>query len=211
MQTHPIRRRLRAVGLASMLAVATVTFVACSDDDEPEATAEASTTEAASATEAMTATAAATEAMTATASATEAMTATPAATSGATVAISAEGPLAPYLVGPNGHTLYLFTNDAAGVSNCTGGCLANWPPLLVEAGEEPTAGDGVTGELGVIEREDGAGRQVTYNGIPLYYWAADTAPGQTTGHEVGGVWFVVPPDQTTATAPIKSSGDGPGY
>lgn len=211
MQTHPIRRRLRALGVASMVAIVAVALVACSDDEpEATATAEASTTETTAAT-AATASPAATEAMTATASATEAMTATPAANSGATVAISADGPLAPFLVGPNGHTLYLFTNDAAGVSNCTGGCLANWPPLLVAAGEEPTAGEGVTGELGVIEREDGAGRQVTYNGIPLYYWAADTAPGQTSGHEVGGVWFVVPPDQTTAAAPIQSSGDGPGY
>ena len=211
MQTHPIRRRLRALGVASMVAIAAVALVACSDDEEPEATAEASMTETAAATEAMTATAAATEVMTATASATEAMTATPEVMAGATVAISSDGPLAPFLVGPNGHTLYLFTNDADGVSNCTGGCLANWPPLLVAAGEEPTAGDGVTGELGVIEREDGAGRQVTYNGIPLYFWAADTAAGQTTGHEVGGVWFVVPPDQTTASAPIKNSADGPGY
>ncbi len=192
-----------------MVAVAAIALVACSDDEEPDATAAATTTEA------MTATASATEAMTATAAATETMTETPMATMemmGTTVSVATEGDLAPYLVGPNGHTLYLFTNDEAGVSNCTDGCLANWPPLLVAAGEEPTAGEGVTGELGVIERADGVGRQVTYNGIPLYYWAADTAPGQTTGHEVGGVWFVVPPDETMASAPISGgSSNLPGY
>src|SRR5690606_17278627 len=146
-------------------------------------------------TEASTATATATEASTETATATtEATTATGEA-AGATVSISEDGPLAPYLVGPDGLTLYLFTNDEDGVSNCTEGCLANWQPLLLAEGEEPTAGEGVPGELGVIGRADGEGRQVTYNGMPLYYWAADTAPGETAGHEVGGVWFVVPPEE----------------
>ena len=28
-------------------------------------------------------------------------------------------------------TLYLFTRDEPGVSNCAGDCLVNWPPLLV--------------------------------------------------------------------------------
>jgi predicted lipoprotein with Yx(FWY)xxD motif len=30
-------------------------------------------------------------------------------------------------------------------------------------------------------------------GEPLYYWVDDRSPGDTTGHEVGGVWFVVNP------------------
>ncbi|MEX2375888.1 MAG: hypothetical protein WD942_09955 [Dehalococcoidia bacterium] len=138
---------------------------------------------------------------------TEAMTETPAETTpaaspteamaepmdGSTVSLATEGDLAPYLVDGEGMTLYLFTNDEADVSNCSGDCLVNWPPLLVEEGMEPTAGEGVTGELGVIERTDG-GRQVTYNGMPLYYWQGDQAPGDTTGHEVGDVWFVVSPD-----------------
>jgi hypothetical protein len=34
---------------------------------------------------------------------------------------------------------------------------------------------------------------VTFNGAPLYYWIKDKAAGQTTGHKVGGVWFVVEP------------------
>jgi hypothetical protein len=38
--------------------------------------------------------------------------------------------------------------------------------------------------------------------MPLYYWAADAKPGDTTGHGVAGVWFVVPPagDGTTAAS-----------
>jgi predicted lipoprotein with Yx(FWY)xxD motif len=203
----------RVIATALLLTLTPLLLAACSDDEPEEsgsdATATASTTTEATATTAD-ATATATTAATETAAATEATTASPAA-AGATVSVATEGDLAPYLVGPEGMTLYLFTNDEDGVSNCTGGCLGNWPPLLLAEGEEPTAGDGVTGELGVIEREDGEGRQVTYNGIPLYYWQGDTAPGDTTGHEVGGVWFVVPPTESTAAAPIAGTSNVPGY
>jgi predicted lipoprotein with Yx(FWY)xxD motif len=51
---------------------------------------------------------------------------------------------------------------------------------------------GVGGVLGTIARTDGA-LQVTYNGAPLYYWKNDTKSGDTTGQNVGGVWFVVKP------------------
>src|SRR5690606_767506 len=110
---------------------------------------------------------------------------------------------APYLIGPNGMTLYLFTNDEPGVSNCSGGCAENWPPLVVPEGLEPTAVEGAPGELGVIEREDGLGRQVTYDGMPLYYWASDVLPGDTTGEGVNDVWFVVPP---SGDAPAAATG-----
>jgi predicted lipoprotein with Yx(FWY)xxD motif len=101
----------------------------------------------------------------------------------------------PILVGPDGMTLYLFTNDEPGVSNCYDQCAANWPPLrggFDEAGLLPQGGNDVGGEIGWIERDDG-GRQLTYDGRPLYGWMADRAPGDATGHGVNGVWFVVPP------------------
>ena len=88
-----------------------------------------------------------------------------------------------------------LTNDEAGVSNCVDGCAAAWPPLTVEAGAEPEAGDGVTGTLGTIERADGT-IQVTIDDVPLYYYAADTAAGETTGQGVNDVWFAVAPDGT---------------
>ena len=37
------------------------------------------------------------------------------------------------------------------------------------------------------------GIQVTYNGWPLYFYAGDTAPGDTNGQGQGGVWYVVDP------------------
>ncbi len=109
-----------------------------------------------------------------------------------TVNLGGDDNLGDFLIGPDGMTLYLFTNDAADVSNCYDQCAANWPPLLVAEGETPTAGEGVPGELGVITREDG-GLQVTYDGVPLYYWFNDVVPGDATGQDVGGVWYVVSP------------------
>ncbi len=90
-----------------------------------------------------------------------------------------------------GRTLYLFKNDRRMESNCSGGCLTAWPPLLTD--EPPVAGDGVNqGRLGTIERDDGS-LHVVYNGFPLYYWQNDAAAGDTLGQDRGGVWFVVNP------------------
>jgi predicted lipoprotein with Yx(FWY)xxD motif len=109
-----------------------------------------------------------------------------------TVRTGSNDDLGDFLIGANGMTLYLFTNDEENISNCYDQCAANWPPLLVQAGEVPVPGAGVEGELGVTERDDET-LQVTYNGIPLYFWVNDEAPGDTTGHGVGDVWFVVAP------------------
>lgn len=106
------------------------------------------------------------------------------------IKVSSNAELGEFLVDEKGMTLYLFTKDTPGVSNCSGSCLTAWPPLLTSG--EPRADDGVTGKLGTITRDDGS-LQVTYNDLPLYYYITDVKPGDTTGHEVGGVWFVVAP------------------
>jgi predicted lipoprotein with Yx(FWY)xxD motif len=109
-----------------------------------------------------------------------------------TVRVSRNQDLGQFLVDSKGMTLYMFTNDTEGVSNCADECAVNWPPLTVANADLIGAGAGATGELGTIERADGT-LQVTYNGMPLYYWKDDAAPGDTTGQGVGDVWFVVPP------------------
>jgi predicted lipoprotein with Yx(FWY)xxD motif len=132
----------------------------------------------------------------------------------ATVQISQDATLGDILVDSKGMTLYQFAKDQANVSNCSGGCAAAWPPLVVAAGQSPTAGDGVTGKLDVITRQDGS-LQVTYNGLPLYYFASDSKPGDTNGQGVGGVWFVVHPTDAAAAAepvqPAAQPASGGGY
>jgi predicted lipoprotein with Yx(FWY)xxD motif len=103
----------------------------------------------------------------------------------------ATSPLGQILIDAEGRTLYLFMNDTANTSVCTGGCAQTWPPLLVTGA--PTGGLGVeASKLGTTSRTDG-GTQVTYNGHPLYHFASDSAPGDTKGQGVGGNWFVVSP------------------
>ncbi len=58
------------------------------------------------------------------------------------------------------------------------------------------AGSGViAAKLTTLANPEGKGTQVVYAGFPLYYYAKDKAPGDTTGQGVGGTWFVVTPDQ----------------
>jgi predicted lipoprotein with Yx(FWY)xxD motif len=88
-----------------------------------------------------------------------------------------------------GRVLYLYTRDERDRSNCSGGCLSNWPPLATSG--VPQAGDGVnSSSLGVIQTPEGTS-QVTYNGWPLYYYANDEMPGDVLGQGSSGVWYVL--------------------
>jgi predicted lipoprotein with Yx(FWY)xxD motif len=95
--------------------------------------------------------------------------------------------------GATGLTVYNFTMDVkdSGTSACTGGCLETWPALTVPAGGSPTGGTGVTGTLGTITRADDGSLQVTYNGLPLYFFKNDQAPGDLAG--VYDKWVTVAP------------------
>jgi predicted lipoprotein with Yx(FWY)xxD motif len=106
-----------------------------------------------------------------------------AAASGVTVDAKSIGSFGTGLVaGSNGMTVYTFTQDVkdSGKSNCNTGCINIWPALTVPAGTTPTAGAGISGKLGTITRDDGT-TQVTYNGLPLYFFQNDKAPGDTNG------------------------------
>ena len=96
------------------------------------------------------------------------------------------------LVDNKGMTLYMFAKDEANKSNCAGGCLQAWPPLM--AMDNPTVGEGLDASLlGTADLPDG-GKVVTYNKMPLYYFAKDMAPGEMNGQNVNDVWFVVSQD-----------------
>jgi len=109
---------------------------------------------------------------------------------GATVSVAAGGPLGDHLVGPNGHTLYLFEKDQGTETACTGGCVPNWPPLVAVGA--PTAGPGV--DASALSTAAGIDpNQVTYHGHLLYYFAGDQAPGDANGTSVPS-WYAVHPD-----------------
>lgn len=124
------------------------------------------------------------------ASPTSAATSASGTTAGATVNISTSG--TQRFVDANGMSLYVFKSDTAGsgTSACNNGCAVNWPALTVPAGTTPTAGQGVDG-LGTITRDDGT-TQVTYDGLPLYRYAADRAPGDENGKNVPN-WALATP------------------
>ncbi len=119
----------------------------------------------------------------------------------ATVLIGQISTLGDVLVDANGMTLYTWRNDAPGVSNCTGNCATNWPPLTVPSGTQPTAGSGVPGTLGTIQRSDGT-TQVTWNNQPLYRYSQDVNPGDANGQGFANVWYVVQVSGAGAT-PVR--------
>ena len=130
------------------------------------------------------------------------------ATSAGSVAVSSamSATLGSYLVGPNGLALYTHTGDSATSSTCTGQCAVARPPLTVGTGMQATAGSGVTGALATLTRDDGS-VQVTYMGLPLYYWKGDTKAGDTTGEGVNGFLLAT----VSGPAPVPSDSGKPGY
>jgi predicted lipoprotein with Yx(FWY)xxD motif len=115
---------------------------------------------------------------------------------GSNVALGTDGNQAvgTYLIGYNGKAVYTFDKDAVGTTTCYGDCAAKWPPYLVGAADDVNQLKlGVTGTTGTIVRADG-GIQMTYDGMPLYFYASDSnASGDVKGDGVGGVWHVVRP------------------
>ena len=105
---------------------------------------------------------------------------------GATVSV-ATSKLGDILVDAQGRTLYAFTKDKGDQSMCSGQCAQNWPALTGTA----TAGTGVQAGLLSTAKQANGSTQVTYGGMPLYYFAGDAKPGDVNGQGVGKVWFVV--------------------
>lgn len=100
--------------------------------------------------------------------------------------------LGTYLIGYNGMTLYTYAKDSVGTTTCYGQCAQVWPPYTVPPGMQLNLQYGVTGNAGTLVRADGT-TQVTYNGLPLYFYSGDTSGSQTNGQGLGGVWYVVQP------------------
>jgi predicted lipoprotein with Yx(FWY)xxD motif len=105
----------------------------------------------------------------------------------------------PILTDTNGMTLYTYIpDDGAGTSKCYDACATSWPPATIQG--DVAAPSGLPKTLATTTRTDGT-KQLTYDNWPLYRYARDTEPGQTTGDGslgAGGLWPVA---QTGAVAP----------
>jgi predicted lipoprotein with Yx(FWY)xxD motif len=111
------------------------------------------------------------------------------------------------LTNAKGFTLYSFAPDTPTTSKCNGACAQFWPPV-----KGPATASGVKGTFATIKRSDGS-TQATFDGHPLYTFAADTAPGQAKGNglnEEGGVWHEITTSGAAAPAPASTSSAG-GY
>jgi predicted lipoprotein with Yx(FWY)xxD motif len=158
--------------MIALVVVAATAVMACSSPGASTAASQAAPSVAAS------------EAAPSEAASTEPSEAPSAASGGTTVEAKEVGTAGTILVdGASGMTVYVFTKDTkdSGTSACTGGCIETWPALTVPEGGTPTGGTGVTGTLGTITRADDGTLQVTYNGLPLYFFKNDQAPGDLNG------------------------------
>ncbi|MEO7313106.1 MAG: hypothetical protein ABIX01_22165 [Chitinophagaceae bacterium] len=130
----------------------------------------------------------------------------------AAVYLSSNPSVDQFLVDKDGNSLYTFANDANGISNCTGGCLNNWP-VYYEDLSNSLLGEGLDpSDFGTITAAAGV-KQTTYKGWPLYYHAplAGTVnvrekPGELTGQGIGNIWFVAKPDYSVMISSFQLTG-----
>lgn len=127
------------------------------------------------------------------------MAASSPAAAGLTLELAEDAELGAYVAGADGLALYVFLRDEGDTSECNGECAINWPPLTGEV----SAGEGVTGELGTISRDDGT-EQVTLGGAPLYYFIGDEAAGDVNGQGLQDVWYL-----SSAEGTPVGADDGP--
>jgi predicted lipoprotein with Yx(FWY)xxD motif len=127
------------------------------------------------------------------------------------VIATTKGPMGTYLTGPSGRAIYLWAADKGGTSACSGACAKVWTPVTT-SGTPSVSGAAMSADVGTTTRPDGA-KQVTYNGHPLYYYAADTGSGQTRGqgsNQFGAQWWLVAPSGSGITSGGSSSSSSGG-
>ena len=123
-----------------------------------------------------------------------------------TATVTVKGQSGTVLTNAKGLTLYYFTSDSATQSALSRNCLQVWPPLLFSGSGGPTSSTSLSGKLSV--QTDVNGNQIEYNGHPLYTFSGDSAPRQTNGEGLYGVWFVATPDLAVQGGGSTSGGYG---
>ena len=185
--------RIRTVVLFT--AVLGVAAIGCSKTDTPTTTAAGGATTAAPTTTAAPGT---TQSAYGTSKGTTAGSTPGSATAGAVKVALADTSLGKILVDGKGMTVYVFMKDTATTSACQASCAGAWPAV---AGTTVDPGTGLDKEdFTTIKGQDSAD-QIVFYGHPLYTYAADAKPGQTSGQGVGGQWYVIGADGN----PIKTT------
>jgi predicted lipoprotein with Yx(FWY)xxD motif len=95
-----------------------------------------------------------------------------------------------FIVDANGNTLYNFTRDTPGMSNCRDDCSKVWPLFNAFNIVAPSIMN--SSDFGFITNNDRS-RQITYKQMPLYYYINDTKRGDTNGQGMNNAWYVVGP------------------
>jgi predicted lipoprotein with Yx(FWY)xxD motif len=107
---------------------------------------------------------------------------------GTTIMVVQKSDLGFVLAEANHMVVYTYAKDKkGGAPTCTGSCASTWLP--VTGVPQVSAADTLPGALGTVTMANG-GKQITYNGYPLYTYKGSQAY-TTTGNNVGGVWHVV--------------------
>jgi len=99
----------------------------------------------------------------------------------------------------NGMTLYVWDQDSVRDSNCNGGCIAVWPPLVADTNAMAVP------PFSVIERDDGT-NQWALRDMPIYFYVSDTAPGDINGEGVNS-WHVALSQPTAVDTFMDAQGD----
>lgn len=98
------------------------------------------------------------------------------------------------LVDGSGHTLYTFASDSINTSTCSGTCASSWPPFILIS-NEMTVPMPLLHRIGILARNSTA-IQLTFDGMPLYYYAGDADSGDTNGEGLNGEWYVIKVNET---------------
>lgn len=113
------------------------------------------------------------------------------------------------LTDSQGKSLYFFSKDTKNTSECSGGCVTNWP-IFYDANITVAAGLDIN-DFSTITRADNA-KQTTYKGWPLYYFINDTNAGDTNGDKKNNVWYIAKPDYSLMYVTAQLVGhDGNNY
>jgi predicted lipoprotein with Yx(FWY)xxD motif len=134
--------------------------------------------------------------------------------------ISTSATLGNYLVNKQGQALYMFANDADGVSSCAGACESLWPAATITLLSNATLDASLNAADFSVNITGNGKSQLTYKGWPLYTHSpagaaganVAEAPGETRGEGFNNLWFIAKPNYTITLANKQLIGlDGNNY